>query len=186
MIIGVHGLAQSGKDTAAWRLIKIIHSMNWKTEKFAKPVYEICSILSQTPVYEIENKKNEIIPGWDITYREMLIQIGMGGRKYNERIWIDHLFKRVDHNVVNLIITDVRFLNEVEEIKKSGGVVIKIDRDIDPIENDHGSESELLNFNEFDFIINNNGTLDELELKLNELWERHLKIKIQNLDRSFL
>lgn len=61
----------------------------------------------------------------------------------------------------NWIITDCRFPNEFRAIKDNGGIVIRIERDgIVPI-NAHPSETALDSF-EFDFEIENNGSLEDL------------------------
>jgi hypothetical protein len=59
----------------------------------------------------------------------------------------------------NWIIPDVRFLNEAEAIKERGGIIIRVDRGSPA--NSHKSETILDNYR-FDFIISNNGTIDEL------------------------
>lgn len=79
----------------------------------------------------------------------------------------------------NWIITDVRFPNEVEAIKKRGGIVIRINRDqvfmnqkraIKTKEQgfEHPSETALDDYKDFDVTINNHGTLEDLfnEVKL--------------------
>ena len=61
----------------------------------------------------------------------------------------------------NWIITDCRFPNEFRAIKDKGGIIIRIERDgILPI-NAHPSETALDAF-EFDFEIENNGSLEDL------------------------
>jgi len=61
----------------------------------------------------------------------------------------------------NWIITDCRFPNEAEAIKKRGGILVRIQRDgIKPI-NPHISETALDGFS-FDYVIKNNGTIPEL------------------------
>ena len=78
------------------------------------------------------------------------------------------------------IITDVRFPNELAAIKERGGVVIRVNRkdersrfaDIDKPEERskyyHPSETALDNA-EFDYTIDNNGTIDDLIIKVREI-----------------
>lgn len=61
----------------------------------------------------------------------------------------------------NWIITDVRFENEVNVIKEKGGKVIRINRETEQI-NNHPSETSLDNYDKFDYVINNNGTIMDL------------------------
>lgn len=80
----------------------------------------------------------------------------------DDKIWINCVLNRSNKN--NLIISDLRFITEYEEIKKRNGFIIYIDRGLTP--GIHKSESEmqiLLNQNKFDLIINNkNISLKEL------------------------
>ena len=61
----------------------------------------------------------------------------------------------------NWIITDMRFLNEMEAVKKRGGITIRVNRNLEESKNQHESETALDNA-EFDYVIDNNGTIEEL------------------------
>lgn len=66
-----------------------------------------------------------------------------------------------DGPMPNWIITDTRFPNEAQAIKDKGGIVIKVQRPgVGPV-NDHPSETALKDY-EFDYIINNDGSLEDL------------------------
>ena len=72
----------------------------------------------------------------------------------------------------NWIITDTRFPNEAEAIKKAGGIVIRINRPgVQPI-NPHPSETSLDDWN-FDAIINNDGDVSDIVHKVGLLLYRH-------------
>ena len=72
-------------------------------------------------------------------------------------------------------IPDVRFPNEVEHIKKAGGKVIRIKREFEkvPLVSTHPSETSLLDWKdeEFDFVIENNGTIDSLYKKVDSFMD---------------
>jgi hypothetical protein len=79
----------------------------------------------------------------------------------------------------NWIITDMRFPNELEAVKDRGGVTIRVNRNIKCYcghtitcdcskENEHYSETALDNA-EFDYTIDNNGTIEELMGKVREI-----------------
>ena len=72
----------------------------------------------------------------------------------------------------NWIITDCRFPNEAQAIKDRGGVVIRVKRDvcgIRDIKKDlHPSETALDDY-EFDHVIDNNGSIEELVEKVKQL-----------------
>jgi hypothetical protein len=72
----------------------------------------------------------------------------------------------------NWIITDTRFPNEAEAIKKAGGIVIRINRPgVQPI-NPHPSETSLDNWN-FDAVINNDSQIDDLIQKIRVVLYKH-------------
>ena len=68
----------------------------------------------------------------------------------------------------NWIITDMRFLNEMEAVKKREGITIRVNRNLEESKDQHESETELDNA-EFDYVIDNNGTIEELIEKVREI-----------------
>ena len=72
----------------------------------------------------------------------------------------------------NWIITDTRFPNEAEAIKKAGGIVIRINRPgVQPI-NPHPSGTSLDNWS-FDAVINNDSQIDDLIQKIRVVLYKH-------------
>jgi hypothetical protein len=77
-----------------------------------------------------------------------------------------------DGPMPNWIITDTRFPNEAEAIKKAGGIVIRINRPgVQPI-NPHPSETSLDDWN-FDAVINNDGDVADIVHKVGLLLYKH-------------
>lgn len=85
----------------------------------------------------------------------------------------------VGYFLPNWIITDVRFPNELEAIKNKGGIVIRVNREISKEEDvnqsllgamsnykEHPSETALDNYQNFDYIIENDGTMKDLVEKV--------------------
>ena len=69
----------------------------------------------------------------------------------------------------NWLITDVRFPNELQAIKDSGGIVIRVNRNNSLFKSViHESETVLDNAT-FDYVIDNNGTIEELVIKVKEI-----------------
>lgn len=63
----------------------------------------------------------------------------------------------------NWIITDSRFPNDVRRTREMGGILIRVNRDeCEGRENEHASETALDDFDEWDYVIKNNGTIEEL------------------------
>jgi len=71
----------------------------------------------------------------------------------------------------NWIITDVRFLNEATAIKEAGGVMIRVSRDpIAPLQQEHISETALDDYKGFDYLINNNRTIEHLIIVIKSIY----------------
>lgn len=69
----------------------------------------------------------------------------------------------------NWLITDVRFTNELQVIKDRGGIVIRVNRNNSLLKSViHESETVLDNAT-FDYVIDNNGTIEELVIKVKEI-----------------
>ena len=78
-------------------------------------------------------------------------------------IWITPVISRAQVRIKNnhsVAITDVRFPNEAEAIKQAGGLMVRIDRSDVPVLN-HPSESALDSWDDWDLVINNEGSLDD-------------------------
>lgn len=101
------------------------------------------------------------------TAREIMQNFGAFYRTIDREFWIKNLFRVADQKeYINVIITDVRHINEADYIlNKKGGYVIRVDRENkDDVHNEqHPSEVELDGYSRFDFVVNNNATLEDLE-----------------------
>ena len=80
----------------------------------------------------------------------------------------DEHVEKSKNNFPNWIITDMRFLNEMEAVKKKDGITIRVNRNLEESKDQHESETELDNA-EFDYVIDNNGTIEELIEKVREI-----------------
>lgn len=112
-----------------------------------------------------------------LTPRKILQLLGTecGRQIIHPNIWCNSLFSNYYGDVEipspapNWIITDVRFPNELEAIKARGGITIRVNRhQTDNIGDSHSSETALDNA-EFDHVIDNTGTLDDLIFKVKEI-----------------
>lgn len=87
---------------------------------------------------------------------------------YNSAMEDDETFENI---LPNWIITDTRFPNELKAIKDRGGISVRVNRNSDTqfsTDIPHPSETALDNA-EFDYIIDNNGTIEELIEKVREI-----------------
>lgn len=112
-----------------------------------------------------------------MTVREFLQKLGTECVRdgLHQNAWVNALFAEADNISINKdadgkitvqsfvrwVITDMRFRNEFEAVKKRCGITIRVNRGEQNLENLHSSETALDNF-VFDYEIDNNGTIDEL------------------------
>lgn len=108
-------------------------------------------------------------------------------RDYDPDVWIKHLAQQVrmaedSRKTTGIVVTDARQANEVNWLRDNGFVIVKVEADEDTrIERikaqGESADEEALRHKteqyvddiEADFTIENNGTLDELHAKVDEL-----------------
>jgi hypothetical protein len=93
------------------------------------------------------------------------------GRDFlSQNFWVDLTMHSVDNLLAiskSVVIDDVRFPNEVQAVKDSGGRIFRVMRDQDAIpEAGHKSEGQIL---EFDACILNTGSVSDLEDQIAKL-----------------
>jgi hypothetical protein len=185
MVVGLHGYAQSGKDTVAKVLIE---RYGFKRLAFADALREalyrlnpwVCVVLP----FNFDVPKEDYVRlrdlvdtyGWDEAkqYHEVRVLLqAMGtevGREViSDTVWIDIVLRQIEQQWDGrFVITDVRFENEAQALDDAFGntsgaslVLAKIVRPgVGPV-NAHVSDAGLPDFY-FDETINNDGTLEDL------------------------
>ena len=178
MIIGLSGYAQVGKDTVAQMLVE---DYGYTRIGFADIIKKACYMLD--PIISLDGMRLAHAVdkyGWDGSkqvpeVRRLLQVMGseVGRDLIDPQIWIEltlHNIKPED----KIVVSDVRFRNEAEEIKWQRGEVWRISRiDKDAPVNIHRSETDMDSW-DFDQYISNNGTLEELNYEVAESMKRHL------------
>lgn len=170
-IIAFAGRKQSGKTTSsdfvARTFISNMYGEKAKVYNFADPLKkDICmNILGLThdQCYGSDDHKNTLTNCiWEnkrLTAREVMQFVGTDlFRKLKNDVWVEATINKIFREKQNLaIISDCRFPNEVQAVKKVGGYIIKLTRD--PYHSDHESEMALDEENydqtNFDLIIDN-------------------------------
>ena len=107
-----------------------------------------------------------------MTVGELLQKLGTDAirDRLHTNSWVFTLFNNRQFDE-NTLITDVRFPNELDTIRKRGGIVLRIEGDPTKVRGDgkrddtHSSETALDDA-DFDYTIHNTGTLDELLSKV--------------------
>lgn len=129
--VGVGGQARSGKDTLGHYLVRRLNEAGdlgrWERCGFATPVKQIFMDTFDVNEEFVESWKTraEPPPGFQMPVRACLTLIGDGFRRMRPTVWIDKLFRSAPGQRV---VTDVRYLNEVQSIRDRGGVVILLYR----------------------------------------------------------
>lgn len=157
----------------------------WKQISFADKIKDITCIIigcTREQLEDREFKEKELGEEWSynewynestysvikLTPRKIMQIIGtdFGRQMIHSNIWINSTFNNYK-NSDNWIITDVRFPNEAKAIKDREGFLIRINRD--SFKNfKHLSEIALDNY-QFDYIIDNNSTIEDLTVKVKEI-----------------
>lgn len=113
--------------------------------------------------------------GKDELGRKLLQDIGTAGRNYNRDIWADKTVDRIqEYSSDNqlAVVTDTRYPNEIQRVKHefSDVVTIRITRDsVEKLK--HPSETALDQWTDWDYIVENNGSLEEFQRKILKIIE---------------
>ncbi len=170
MIIGLTGYAQSGKDTVANILVE---RYGFTRVAFADKIREY--LYETNPMYDsivgepLFVKAKVDRDGWEEAkksphIRRLLQTSGVAARKvFGDTFWVQQALRQV-HFEGNYVITDVRFTNEADAIKKYDDAQIwRIKRLGIEAVNSHISEHEMDGY-KVDQIFVNNSTVDDLEV----------------------
>jgi len=120
--------------------------------------------------YKDKQEKSEYL-----TVRELMQIVGTDvfRESFYPEIWVDSLWRQItQENPKMAIITDARFVNEIErarEIEKEHDLKvfsISVVRPSLESNDDHKSENQLNLYNGYDSVIVNNGSLEDLESKV--------------------
>jgi hypothetical protein len=191
--IAICGKANSGKDTVSKFIIRELRnklkgkkSVRCQYIAFADPIKAMIRLMFPTlPEKYITGSsqyRSSVIPGaffkgQPLTVRQLHTDLGTEvGRAYSKTIWLDvfdHTFEKASNKDV-VIVTDVRFRNEFDHLKKLGFYQIRLLRGgpvETPIKSSHSSEVEqdTIKDDEFDFVLNNNGTLKDLKSEVSKI-----------------
>ena len=168
MIIGILGRSRAGKDTVA-KLITMNSVTSWDIVRLAQPIKDAVCALYDIPREHVENHEKElVIPDHGITPRQAMQDITENYmRKHGQGFFSRRVFNKYSLTD-NIIIPDVRFRADVEEIKSRGGFVIKVVRTENAITYtcEHTVDTAPC-----DFSVLNDGTLNELEEKVTRIMD---------------
>ena len=144
MLIGIVGFAGSGKDTIGNILVS---DFNFRKLSFASKLKDIVAVKYNWPrnLLEGDTKESRIFRETPDAYWSKIFNIEFTPRyaliyegctlvrdMQHKDFWMLSLFNSIDLNKNN-VITDVRFLNEIEKIQENDGIIIRVKRNDDPI-----------------------------------------------------
>lgn len=150
-IIGLCGYAGVGKDEAAKALV----ADGWTRVAFADALRE--SLLALDPFVVTWADPSQHMPlsvivkerGWELAkhtepeVRRLLQRLGTeaGRNIHGEDCWVNIALRKIRAIDTSVVVTDVRFPNEVQAIRRYGGKIIRIHRrGVGPI-NNHVSDA---------------------------------------------
>jgi dephospho-CoA kinase len=168
LLIGTTGKKYSGKDTAADYIAK---KYNFVKYSLSEPLKSALQILFKFTDEQLHTDlKEQVDPRYGKSPRQIMQHIGTDVLRkcYGDDFFLNHINLNE-----KIIIADVRFKNERDFIKRNGGIIIKINRDTG---HNDAHESENNNI-ESDFVIDNNGSKEELFAKLDQIILLHLQAK---------
>lgn len=194
MIIGLNGRMRAGKDTVAQ--ILMANFENVERVAFADKLKDSAAAALRLTREELEDlklhgrlniqwsverevegrkKKVKDVREREISGREYLQYYGTEAHRevFGDDFWIEQALDRTQTTEDGiLVVTDMRFPNELAAVQERGGVTVKVLRpeaDSQPIL--HASE-QILDDSGFDFFLNNDGSLETLTERVLSLAKR--------------
>ena len=149
----------------------------FKIKKFATKLKKRIAITWGIKISDLENREfKESMSPLGITWRKLMQLEGEKMREIDEDYWVKALMNSISNNC---IITDLRFPNEAKAIKEKNGIAIRINRPCKECNNlnkhkldcnigrfEHISETSLDDYNDWEYIIDNDRGIEELILKM--------------------
>jgi phosphomevalonate kinase len=161
LIIGLSGKPRSGKDTVAKMLLALFPGMVPLT--FGNAIKEEYDAIHGTDTLHDERQK--------LQHRDAIQDLGDLRRQDDLYYWIR---KTIDREPP-FLLTDVRMPRELDAVWDAHGVMIRVESDVSIIRErmgehfhqvHHANETQFDHIDEWDYVITNNGTLEELQAQV--------------------
>lgn len=188
VVIGLSGVARSGKDTSGLILYHNIgHS---KVHSFALPLKQGIKTMFGIDVFSPEwaDRKEEIIPELGKSLRDMMQTLGTewGRQMVHPDVWV-YATKQVYDSLPGgstMILTDVRFQNEADWIRSVDGIIVRLERKGAGTTNMQHASEQLFPMLEGEPVIQNDGDYRDLLCNLERvrnraLWKFHAAYGVQ-------
>jgi len=185
-LVGISGRKRSGKDTLAARLIS---HHGFTRVSFAEPMRHM--LKAQNPIVAAEPgwigadlRLTDVLgpeDDWEVAkelpeVRRLLQALGTeaGRNILGENVWVDAAFRVVDEIPGPVVITDVRFPNELHYVEGwcgSGryGLTVRVERPSLPPNTDLHPSETALDDAAFDYGVRNDGTVADLHVQADNI-----------------
>ena len=172
-IIGLLARSRSGKDTVADYIISNYKSYNIVKRRLAGPIKNAVKELYGLNDDDLESDTKDIhIQKFNCSPREIMVQITKtvmdlsGIDFFTNRLYDIIEYEHTSGKPEITIIPDIRYQHDIDRIHKNNGIIIKIERNIQNVI--YSNENSIENM-DADYIIVNNGSLDELYIQINNI-----------------
>lgn len=188
MIIGMGFKARSGKDETGKYLQK---HFGFTQAAFADKLKKAAMLVFELSYEQVYGELKDILDErWNDTPRNILQKMGTECMRngYAKDVWVRALEMRIRREGIrsDWCVTDVRFVEEAEAIKKWGGFVVLVHRPNVPLiaTAQHASEVVMESYKGWDYVLDNSGDLPQLyaniEIMMKELQARKLRVDFLN------
>lgn len=182
-IIGICGKKFNGKDTIGAYLI---NKYGYEKLSFAEPLKTLCKNMFEFNDEQVNGNQKEIVDEfWKITPRQLMQFIGTDlFRKQmvniipsinEENIWIKCLELKIKKKIqqnsnIKIVITDVRFQNEINFIKSlNNSEIWKVEKKSQEYNDEHESEKNIDLLQNIDITIMNNDSINDLYYNIDQI-----------------
>lgn len=138
---------------------------------FAGNLKHCVAICTGIDYHDLEKRslKSTQISWLNISFRQLLQALGEAVRcQINENFWVHSMLTTYQDSDF-WIVSDVRYKNEADELLSRGALLIRINRTTDSSDV-HQSEVDLDSYDKFSYIIENDGSLEDLYNKVKEIY----------------
>lgn len=164
ILIGLLGRSRTGKDTAAAIVSNVL---GYPLRRLASPIKDACHVLFDIPRHSLEHSDKDVVDArYGHTPRDLMMWLTTTmQRDFPPDFFFSRLLDTIPPDAPGIVIPDVRYQHDVDNIRKRGGVVIQITRDHAPVRLVHERSIDAL---DGDVLLENNGTLDAFEKRVME------------------
>lgn len=173
-LIGITGKANTGKDTIANYLVDKFQA---RKMPLAGPIKAILNSIFGFPsgAWNDRHWKETPLPMIGHSPRVLAQSLGTEwGRSINEDLWVSKMITRWRADGCKLTaVPDVRFDNEAVMILRSGGMIVRVERDdVEPVAqhaSEAGIQDQLIHIS-----LRNNGTIEDLHAQFERALVSHV------------